>query len=42
MEGETEMKLKKIAERDSTGEHWLLYELELPYGTTELIIQWRG
>jgi len=36
------MKIKKIAERVATGERWILYELECPYGITGIILQWRG
>lgn len=35
------MKWKKIAERNATGESWVIYELEFPWGATEIIFQWR-
>jgi len=34
------MKIRKLAERNLTGEKWVLYELELAYGATKLILRW--
>jgi len=33
-------RMKKIDERNQTGEHWILYELEIPDGTTDIIIEY--
>jgi len=36
------MHLKKIDERNKTCERWILYELEIPWGATKLIIQYNS
>jgi len=34
-------RVKKIASRDQTGERWILYEVEAPWGA-DWVVEWRS